>query len=84
MTTHTLRLDLVNRVGCVEVDGHDVSSSIRSLRLDASADHSPRVTLDLVIHAIHSNVADTAVTIPDTTARLLMALGWTPPATDTE
>ncbi|MER5916971.1 hypothetical protein ABT124_43135 [Streptomyces sp. NPDC001982] len=89
MSSHSLRLDLTNGKGAVILDGNNISHSIRSLNLQATAGQPPRVILEPVdlepvVHTADVTAAETVVTIPDATAQLLITLGWTPPADDTE
>jgi hypothetical protein len=72
-----IRLDSQG-TGTVEVDGHDVSSSVRGLTLIAEAGHLPRLILDLLVFTGEVD-GQAQVHIPDDTRATLVALGWTPP-----
>jgi hypothetical protein len=80
MTQHSFTFEQAGIVGRVSIDGHDISSAVRSLRFDGDAGMHPRVILDLHIHDVTTVSSDgTEVLIPDVTAEALIVLGWTPP-----
>lgn len=72
-----VRLD-AHGTGAVEVDGHDVTSSVRGLTLTAEAGCLPHLVLDLLVFTSEAE-GEAQVRIPDDTAAALVALGWTPP-----
>ncbi|HKX69886.1 MAG TPA: hypothetical protein VJM75_01605 [Acidimicrobiales bacterium] len=79
MTQRTARISLdAEGMGAVEVDGQDISRTVRGLTLSAEVNHLPRLILDLRLFT--SEVEGQAqVHIPADTAATLVALGWTPP-----
>ncbi|WP_371670019.1 hypothetical protein OG985_21695 [Streptomyces sp. NBC_00289] len=85
MTGHALKLDLVDGLGRIDLDGDDIRYSVGRLTLQASHGRRPLLTLEprmFIQMADVTTVAD--VTIPKDTRQLLIKLGWTPPAADTE
>lgn len=67
----------------VELDGRDVSRYLRGAIVRLDAGHLPTVTLDVVVHDLSAETAETHVVIPDETRELLTRLGWTPPEGET-
>lgn len=65
----------------VELDGQDISHCIQGLAVRYDVHNAPTAVLDVVLFR-HSEVdaEDMAVEIPDSTAELLVQLGWTPPS----
>jgi hypothetical protein len=83
MPRHSFKFEQHGPLGRVSVDGHDISAAVHSLTIHGDADMYPRVTLDLKIHDITTvSSHQTEVLIPDSTAEALIALGWTPPASE--
>lgn len=84
-----IKLD-ASGTGTVELEGHDISSSVSALTIHVSAGDQPtvRVELDLQIMDIEvSSLAEAfethTVNMTDEARRTLQALGWTPPAEET-
>jgi hypothetical protein len=78
---HTLHLDLVDGRGRVDLDGDDIRDSVGRLTLQAGHGRRPLLTLELRMLIQMADVTTVAdVTIPTDTRRLLIKLGWTPPA----
>lgn len=65
-------------MGTVEVDGNDISRTVRGLTLTTEAGHLPRLVLDLLVFTSEAD-GEAQVHIPADTAATLVALGWTPP-----
>lgn len=64
--------------GTVEVDGHDISHTVRGLTLKSDVGSEPQLVLDLTIHTGEID-GQAHVHIPADTAATLVDLGWTPP-----
>lgn len=64
--------------GKIEIDGHDVTNTVRGLTLTAGAGCIPQLVLDLAIHTGEID-GEADVHIPADTAATLVDLGWTPP-----
>jgi hypothetical protein len=80
MPRHSFKFEQDGAIGRVSVDGHDISSAVRSLRFDGDAGAYPRVRLDLHIYDVTTvSSTETELCIPESTAEALIALGWTPP-----
>ncbi|MDX5564142.1 hypothetical protein PYK79_13400 [Streptomyces sp. ID05-04B] len=62
----------------VEVNGRDVSRTIRGFTLDSKAGHRHQLSLDLVVETGEID-GQAQAHIPADTAALLVDLGWTPP-----
>lgn len=69
--------------GSLVIDGVDMSHFTESLSLDMGAGIAPRLTVNLV-GPVLSAALEAEVAIPEPTADLLLKLGWTPPAAETE
>lgn len=81
MPAHSFKFEQDGIVGRVSVDGHDISSAVRSVTFDAEVGTLPRVMLDLHIHDVTTvSSPETELHIPESTAEALIALGWSPPA----
>lgn len=77
--TRTARLSLDGiGGGKIEIDGHDVTDTVRGITLKAGAGCVPHLVLDLVIHAGEID-GQADVHVPADTAAALVDLGWTPP-----
>lgn len=77
--TRTARLSLDDiGGGQVEIDGHDISDTVRGLTLKAGVGRVPQLVLDLRIHTGEAE-AEAVVHVPADTAAALVELGWTPP-----
>jgi hypothetical protein len=63
--------------GRIEIDGQRLRG-VTGLRLAASTDDIPRLTVELVMHEVEVD-GEMEVQIPERTAAALIALGWTPP-----
>lgn len=75
--TARIALDAIGG-GRVEVDGHDITDTVRELTLQAGVGRIPQLVLDLRIHNAETE-AEVVAHIPADTAATLVALGWTPP-----
>lgn len=77
--TRTARISL-DAIGCgtVEIDGHDVSHTVRGLTLTSEVGCVPQLVLDLATHTSEID-GQAHVHIPADTAAALVDLGWTPP-----
>lgn len=76
--TRTARISLdATGGGKVEIDGHDVSHTVRGLTVKAGAGCIPQLVLDLAIHTSEID-GQAHVHIPADTAATLVDLGWTP------
>ncbi|MFC5993531.1 hypothetical protein ACFQE5_04785 [Pseudonocardia hispaniensis] len=69
--------------GTVHIGDHDLSGAIRSLYLDAEATQVPRLGLELPAAEVTVD-GQAQIRVTQDTADLLIALGWTPPATTAE
>ncbi|WP_432247700.1 hypothetical protein ACRAR1_07065 [Streptomyces sanyensis] len=78
MNERTARIRLEGPTPLVEIGGLDVSAATVSLRLEAQHSHRTGLVLDLLLHEAVVE-GQTQVSVPDETARALVALGWTPP-----
>jgi hypothetical protein len=78
-TTHAVRFTSDGVSGAVTVDGVDVSSAVRGVRINASAGELVSVELDVIAVEVDMVGAETDVLLPDATRDLLIRLGWTPP-----
>lgn len=77
MAARTVKLDLADSNGRIEVDGQRLTG-VHGIHIDGRYGHTPRVTLDLLVHNIEGTI-EAEVIVPDRTAQTLIALGWTPP-----
>ncbi|MFI6274296.1 hypothetical protein [Streptomyces sp. NPDC050988] len=75
--TARLSLDAIGG-GQVEIDGHDITDTVRGLTLKAGMGRVPQLVLDLRIHTGEAE-AEAVVHVPADTAAALVELGWTPP-----
>jgi hypothetical protein len=63
------------------IGDHDISNSVRGVRLDMKGGHLPGIELDLVLWEVTVELDKEPVyRIPPETEKALIALGWTPPA----
>lgn len=77
----TARLNLTGpNGGTVEINGRDISDSIRGVTVQHSIGHHPQLTLDVRVHVSEVEGEAVVVLLPESTAAALVALGWTPPA----
>jgi hypothetical protein len=80
---HHVRMYLSGRPGDgtneIEIGGMRVENLVAALTLEGSALNPSRLTLRLTPRPVHLS-GDMAVTVDDETARLLVELGWRPPA----
>ncbi|MEV1202801.1 hypothetical protein [Microbispora rosea] len=76
--TARIHLDRTGYGSSLEVDGQRLPG-VRGINLDASARHTPRLVVDLLMHEIEVD-GEMTVSVPDKTREALVALGWTPPA----
>lgn len=86
MATRTVHATLTpTGQGTITVDGHDLSNATRGISLRSEVGQMPEILLDLVvIETTRIDAEEVEVTIPTATAEALVALGWTPPATETD
>lgn len=64
----------------VEVNGHDVSSAVRTVDLRFEAGNVPQVDLELAVVEVQEFASEEAeLLIPSDVHDALVALGWTPP-----
>jgi hypothetical protein len=73
--------------GTVELDGTDISSSVRAVEFRADAHLKTTVSLELSVSEIETTYLGSAeseilVNIPDDVITTLITLGWTPPEHD--
>ncbi|MFJ3793885.1 hypothetical protein [Kitasatospora sp. NPDC090091] len=62
------------------IDGTDVSHAVRSCTLHLATGEHPALAVEPRVVALDTTEVDSAVVlVPDATAALLVALGWTPP-----
>lgn len=66
------------------IDGHDISNTVTSLRLDISARHEHRLTLNLAAFPLDAHLEGVVVQVCDDIADVLQRLGWTPPPEEKE
>lgn len=66
----------------IRVNGHDITSAVRSLQLNADVGNMHQITLDVVAMTVTGSAAEARLLLPDDTRAALLVLGWTPPATD--
>lgn len=64
----------------VELDGQDISRALRGVTLRLDTEHRPTAVLDIDVHDLDADTAETHIAIPEPTRALLTRLGWTPPA----
>lgn len=62
----------------IEIDGQDISHAVRGFTLTGHVGHRHQLVLDLCIDTGEAD-GEVQVHIPEDTAALLQALGWTPP-----
>lgn len=83
--TREVKIDMDGAgIGTIMVDGQNIANGCVGMALDLEPNRIPRIQLDLRIYE-HAELvlADPIITIPDATRDALIALGWTPPDTDT-
>jgi hypothetical protein len=81
MTNFRANLTASGGVGTtVEVDGFDITKTVRGLRIDAHVGSIPTVEVELLFVNGTGVDAEAIVRVPDATAEALVALGWKPPA----
>lgn len=73
--------------GTVELDGTDLSTSVRAVEFRADAHNETSVLLELCVDEIETTMlgspeAEILVNIPDVVITTLLTLGWTPPEHD--
>lgn len=79
----TVRLRIGEGRGQIEVGGRDIANSVTALRLDvraAAGGVEKTLTLDLDVDRIEVGGIPT-IRVPQATHNALVAIGWTPPAT---
>jgi hypothetical protein len=81
---HHVRITADGRRGTVQVDGHEIGHSVTDLEFHAGVDDAPTLVLELRLFTGDVDAQGTKVYLPDTTRAALVALGWTPPADETE
>lgn len=77
----SLRISGTGMPGCttVELDGQDISAVVTGVALRMSLGEEPTAVLDLVVHDLSTDVAETHIVLPPAARDLLVRLGWTPP-----
>lgn len=73
--------------GTVELDGTDISTSVRAVEFRAEAGHETTVNLELSVTEIETSYLGSAereilVNMPDEVVNTLLVLGWNPPQND--
>lgn len=79
-----VRID-VDRIGrgTIHIDGEDFSNGVFGTTITHKFGELTEVELDLAIRRrVIANIGDADILIPDVTRKLLVKLGWTPPAED--
>jgi phage protein D len=66
----------------VELDGEDITSTLKGLSLRLSTEDQPTATLDVLLWETSTDLENPAIIVPDKTRELLVSLGWTPPQGD--
>lgn len=83
MTDHSLRVVAKGATGgTVELDGEDISNTVRGLDIQLRVGDIPKVTLDVVVVDLSNETDGAAALIRPETRDLLVKLGWTPPEED--
>jgi hypothetical protein len=81
-----VKIDGVGR-GSIELNGLDISSSVRGMQLSSCADIATKVTLELAVSeieitALEDRDATILVNLTNDVISALLALGWTQPEDD--
>lgn len=63
----------------VELNGQDISRSLKGLTVTLRAGAVPSVTLNVLVEKIGSDFPEADLYIPQATRDLLAQFGWTPP-----
>ena len=66
-------------MGRISLDGHEVSTAVRSLKLTAGAGEMPTLMLELLPGAVHVNASDGKLLLEPGVVEILEAAGWTAP-----
>jgi hypothetical protein len=68
----------------IRLDGHDLTPTVRGLRLTMDIRSGPAVELDLPMPDVNMIAIDQVeVSLPDELVALLLHLGWSPPGEET-
>jgi hypothetical protein len=62
----------------LEVNGHDITKTVRSMTLTAEAGNFVTAEIDVVVFDAEIN-GEATIQLPEATHDALMKLGWTPP-----
>jgi len=69
----------------IAVDDHNLAPGLTSATLVLTGGEAPRLVLELMLPELDPvDVSGAAVIVPERTAAVLAALGWTPPAAEVE
>jgi len=83
MQRHKMKITPGMGAHAIHVDGHDLSRGVRTVRLTLEPGDAPHVELEMAIIEMDPVEFETPnLYIPDATRDALVALGWTPPASD--
>lgn len=85
MTTHKLAITQLDPTGySITVDGHDISTALTEISVAMRAGQHTEATLNLrYIDVTEVQDTETRILVPGETRDALVALGWTPPADET-
>lgn len=78
MTARAARIYLTPRLGCIELDGTDISRFVQAVTIEGTAGQPTELTLRTVLPMVDVD-GEFEVAVDDATATALVALGWTPP-----
>jgi hypothetical protein len=68
--------------GGIELDGEDISKTVRGLDVSLRVGSIPEVSLDLLVFELEAEAGKTRVHIVPAVRDLLIAAGWQPPKGD--
>jgi hypothetical protein len=72
-------IELHGPSGRILLDGQDVSHGVRGVTLNHTIGHMPELEIDVVALDASTMEGEARIIIPEATAAVLKAIGWTPP-----